>query len=238
MHAIRAAAAAALLALTACAGVAPPPPAPTPQSIPAPAPVRSSAEVAARTFLSVVERVEPVAEAECRRLDRTLSCDYLIAVDDRPGLPPNAFQTLTPEGRPVVGFTLSLILEARNADELAFILGHEAAHHIAGHLARVQDSARAGAVIAGTLASLGGADAATVERALQLGAEVGARSFSKEFELEADALGARIAALAGYDPLRGAAFFTRIPDPGNEFLGTHPPNAERLATVRAAAAGL
>lgn len=41
-----------------------------------------------------------------------------------------------------------------------------------------------------------------------------------------------------YDPLRGAEFFTRIPDPGNRFLGTHPPNAARLETVRRTAAAL
>ncbi|MGB0799102.1 MAG: peptidase M48, partial [Planktomarina sp.] len=32
----------------------------------------------------------------------------------------------------------------------------------------------------------------------------------------------------------GAAYFTRIPDPGNRFLGTHPPNGARITTVRAA----
>ena len=62
--------------------------------------------------------------------------------------------------------------------------------------------------------------------------EIGARTYSKDFELEADALGTRIAARAGYDPLRGAEFFFRIPDPGNQFLGSHPANAARLATVQ------
>ena len=70
----------------------------------------------------------------------------------------------------------------------------------------------------------------------EIGAVVGARSYSKEFELEADALGTVIAARAGFDPVRGAEFFLRIPDPGNRFLGTHPANAERIATVRRAAA--
>ena len=51
------------------------------------------------------------------------------------------------------------------------------------------------------------------------------------FELEADALGAEIALRAGFDPVRGAAFFNRLPDPGDQFLGTHPPTANRLAVV-------
>jgi predicted Zn-dependent protease len=67
---------------------------------------------------------------------------------------------------------------------------------------------------------------------------VGARTYSKDFELEADALGTVISMRAGFDPIRGAAFFTRIPDPGNRFLGTHPPNAQRIETVRRVAAGL
>ena len=51
-------------------------------------------------------------------------------------------------------------------------------------------------------------------------------------------MGTRIAAAAGFDPLRGSEFFFRIPDPGDRFLGTHPPNAERLRTVQRVAAGL
>nr|WP_245759284.1 M48 family metallopeptidase [Tranquillimonas alkanivorans] len=195
-------------------------------------------DVAARNFVNVVQRVEPVAEDICRAETRGVNCDFAVVVDDRQGLPPNAFQTIGPTGRPIIGFTLSLIAEARNADELAFVLGHEAAHHIAGHLDRQRQSALTGAMLAGALATLGGADVATVENAQSFGAEVGARRYSKGFELEADRLGTAIAAYAGYDPLRGAEYFTRSPDPGNVFLGTHPPNADRIATVRAAAARL
>lgn len=192
----------------------------------------------ARSFVQVVRTVEPVAERECRSRTSRVNCDFRILVDDRPDQPPNAFQTVDRSGRPIVAFTASLIADARNEDELAFILGHEAAHHIAGHINRQQQNAVAGAVIAGSLAVLLGADADLVQTAQQRGAMVGARSYSKEFELEADALGTVIAARAGYDPVRGAEFFNRIPDPGNRFLGTHPPNAQRIATVRRVAAGL
>ncbi|MDB4254950.1 peptidase M48, partial [bacterium] len=43
---------------------------------------------------------------------------------------------------------------------------------------------------------------------------------------------------AGFDPLNGAQFFFRVPDPGDRFLGTHPANADRLRTVQRVAAGL
>lgn len=192
----------------------------------------------ARSFDDVVRIVEPVAERECRARTARVNCDFLIIVDDRPDQPANAFQTVDRSGRPIVAFTLQLIEDAQNRDELAFVLGHEAAHHIAGHIGRQQQNAVAGAVIAGSLAVLLGGGQEAVEVAQQRGARVGARTYSKAFELEADALGTVIAARSGFDPIRGAEFFTRIPDPGNRFLGTHPPNAQRIETVRRVAAGL
>lgn len=242
---IRACVALALSAtLAGCATAPGPQPASTP-GIAAPDPVaRLSSEAAAQNFNAVVRRVEPVAEAECRSRTRGIDCDFLIQVDTRPGQPVNAFHTVDDQGRPLLVFTLAMIAEVRNADELAFVMGHEAAHHIAGHLVETQRNAGLGAVVFGTLASLattGASDAvrqATMEQALEAGAFVGARTYSKENELEADALGTVIAARAGFDPLRGALFFARIPDPGDQFLGSHPPNAARFETVRQVAATL
>ena len=190
-------------------------------------------------FASVVRRVEPVAESVCReRSARGTNCDFRIIVSREPRLPPNAFQTVDARGRPVVGFTRALIADARNDDEIAFVLSHEAAHHIEGHIVRQRQSALAGSALAGALAQIGGADERGVRRAAEIGLQVGARRYSKDFELEADALGTVVTARAGYDPVRGAAFFNRLPDPGDRFLGTHPPNASRVAVVRRAAAGL
>ena len=215
------------LALAGCAAVQ------------APVATRPSPEDAAENFFAVVADVEPVAEQLCReQAPEGLSCDFVIVVDDRPGVPVNAFQFRGPDGRPVVGMTLPLIAEARSRDELAFILGHEAAHHIAGHLERQRAGAAIGAGAGRQLALERGADAATTEELIRLGAFVGARRFGPPFELEADALGTVIAARAGYDPVAGAEFFARLPDPGDRFLGTHPPNAARLDTVRRVAAGL
>lgn len=230
---------AAMAALAACDVTTVPPS----STGPIPAPTQSSgptlsANQAARSFVQVVRTVEPVAERECRARTQGVNCDFNIVVDDRPGQPANAFQTLDRQGRPVVAFTLALIADARNADELAFVLGHETAHHIAGHIGRQQQNAVAGAVIFSGLATLAGGGADAVRTAQRVGAQVGARSYSKEFELEADALGTVITARAGYNPLRGAEFFTRIPDPGDKFLGTHPPNAERIDVVRRTVAGL
>lgn len=195
-------------------------------------------EVAARNFVSVVARMEPVIEQECRILQPRTNCNFQIVVDDRRGQPPNAYQTVDASGRPVVAFTLALIAEARNADELAFVMGHEAAHHIQEHLPRQQREAMTGALILGGLTAVTGGDDAAIRSAQEIGGTFGARRFAKDYELEADALGTVLAWKAGYDPERGAAFFTRIPDPGNRFLGTHPPNASRIDTVRRTLFGL
>jgi Zn-dependent protease with chaperone function len=232
------AALAAGLWLAACQPVpmTTPPPLPLPENI---APARPdlqagrlAPENAARNFISVLQRVEPVAEQMCRERSPRANCDFLIFVDDTPGLPPNAFQTLDRAGRPLLGFTLALIADARNMDEIAFVVGHESAHHVAGHIPQTQRTAVTGAVLAGILAQASGASPEAVRTAQQMGAEMGARTYARDFELEADALGAEIALRAGFDPLRGSAFFDRLPDPGDQFLGTHPPNAERKETVR------
>jgi predicted Zn-dependent protease len=227
----------AAAALAGCVTVAPVPVEPA-RPLPAAAGAALPPQQAARNFVAAVDRVEPVAEAICRARTRGIPCDFRIVIDDRPGQPPNAFQTIDRTGRPVVGFTLALIAGAGNIDELAFVMGHETAHHILGHIPLAEQSASAGALVAGVLASLGGADEAAIRTAQEVGATIGARRFSKDFELEADALGAEIAWQAGFDPLRGAAFFNRLPDPGDRFLGTHPPNADRLAVVRRVVAAL
>lgn len=217
-------------------------PAPAPLPEPLPMQTASSAPLppreAALNFLTVVARVEPIAEAYCRSAGSAENCDFQIVIDDRPGQPANAFQTLDRAGRPIIAFTLALIADARNADEIAFVLGHESAHHIAGHIPRQQQTAVAGAVLAGIMAAANGAGQAEVEQAQQIGAGLATRSYSKDFELQADAIGTEIAFYAGYDPLRGAGFFDRLPDPGDEFLGSHPANAQRKAQVAQVLASL
>lgn len=184
-------------------------------------------------ILGVAERMTPAVNRYCREILRSGNCSFQVAVDEDRSQPANAFQTLDDRGRPVIVFTRSLLGLSRNADELAFVLGHEAAHHIAGHIPRRQDQAMTGAILVGILGQSAGLSGAELQRAQEIGAGLAAQHYSKEFELEADALGAEIALAAGYDPIRGANFFTRLPDPGDRFMGSHPANAERLAVVRA-----
>ncbi len=219
-----------VLALAGCEITTAPPPT---DAGPSAAPVARSADSGARVspaaFRQVIRTVEPVAERECRGRSPDLNCDFKIVIDEDPRKPPNAFQTLDENGRPIIGFTISLLQTARNTDEIAFVMGHETAHHIARHLQRQRQSALTGAILGSLGDALLGVETGVFQ---QIGGTVGARVYSKDNELEADALGTVITKRAGYNPVRGAEFFTRIPDPGDRFLGTHPPNAQRIETVR------
>ncbi|MBC7178815.1 MAG: peptidase M48, partial [Roseovarius sp.] len=85
---------------------------PAPQAAPRPVaatPTRAQVE----QFITVVQRVEPVAERECRARSPRANCDFRIVVDDRPGQPPNAYQTLDRNGQPILAFTLPLIAQVR-----------------------------------------------------------------------------------------------------------------------------
>lgn len=100
-----------------------------------------SDEQAAAQYNRVVSRVEPIAEAFCRKqtADKpAFDCDVDILVDER-SVERNAYQTYLKDGQPIITFTLPFIKDARNEDELAFVLGHEFGHHVAEHIKNVSN---------------------------------------------------------------------------------------------------
>ncbi len=189
-------------------------------------------------FQQVSRTVAETARNECRGRTQSVNCDFVVLVDINPSAEANAFQTLGENGEPLIVFTQAMIASTKNPDEMAFVMGHEAAHHILGHIARQAENARESARIFGELARTQGNSDAQIEQAQELGAEVGTRAFSQTFELEADELGTLITHRAGYDPLIGLRFFQRIPDPGDVFFASHPPNAERVEAAKKTARAL
>jgi predicted Zn-dependent protease len=218
------------LALSACVSVPPP-------SATAPAAGAGTAEVSVTRAVQVTQRMEPVAEQMCRARSALLNCDFEFLVNRDPRAGVNAFQTIDRRtGRPIIILTLGMIRSVRNDDELAFVLGHEVAHHIAEHIGQQEAAARLGAETYGLSAQARGGSRAEIIAAAQQGAMVGTAQFSQRAELEADALGTVITCRAGFDPVVGARFFSQLPDPGARVFGTHPPNAARIEAVRTAAA--
>jgi len=211
---------------------------------PAPKPVTSPKTPVAyianpeASFSTVAKRVVHLAVTACREATINTRCDFSVFVDNRYPEVVNAYQTQDRSGKPYIVFSVGLLNTARNEDELAFVLGHELAHHLAGHLQRQATSSQLGAILAGGVAAMMGGSNQTVEAVTRIGADVGARAYSKSHELEADKLGTLLALDAGYDPFKGAQFFTRIPDPGDTFLGTHPPNTARIDMVRSTMASV
>lgn len=121
----------------------------------------------------------------------------------------------------------------RNDHELAFVVGHEMAHVIRRHaIDRILSEKALSAV---SLASPGRGVLAPWLR--KVGLHWLERAYSRENELEADELGARLAKASGYDPEGAVLVLRRLealsPDAGvGAYLSTHPPIADRISHVR------
>ena len=174
--------------LTGCVSTGPAPVATTPYEKPV---VQRSASNAVARYRRVIARVEPVSERACLsiypRIQRTF-CDFVFKVDENPKQPPNAFQSIGPDGRPVITFNIAMLQTVKNDHEIAFILGHEAGHQIAQHINQKVDNATTGAILGGLLMASIGADP---QAGVDLGGMIGGQAYSKKFELQADRIGRR-----------------------------------------------
>ncbi|BAT57661.1 TPR repeat-containing protein YfgC precursor [Variibacter gotjawalensis] len=177
--------------------------------------------------------------------------EKLVAASDRPDLryrvtilnspAINAFAL--PSGYLYV--TRGLLALANDTAEVASVLSHEMAHVTAQHAVTREAQAKQ--------ASLVNRVATDVLSDPQTGAQAMARSklalasFSRSQELEADAMGVRTAAKAGYDPYGATRFLTAMgrnaelkvaKEDGRkpvDFLASHPSTPERVKSVTSAA---
>ncbi len=141
-------------------------------------------------------------------------------------------------GGPTFVFS-GLVREADNEAELAGVLAHEMAHVILRHGTNQVSKAtliQIPAEVAGVAAGQG-----AIGQIVQVGLGVGLNglflSYSREAENQADALGARIMAQAGYNPIEMAAFFEKLQASGGpgvpQFLSSHPSPGNRVKAVQA-----
>nr|WP_083507863.1 M48 family metalloprotease [Aureimonas frigidaquae] len=165
---------------------------------------------------------------------------YSITVLNSPNI--NAFAL--PGGYLYV--TRGLLALANDSAEVAAVLAHEMGHVSANHgikrQEREQAAELAGRVVAEVLSSPQAGQAALAKGQLNLA------SFSRNQELEADALGIRHIGRAGYDPYSAARFleamesFSRFrnafqaPNADLDFLASHPASAQRIDFARRHAA--
>lgn len=154
----------------------------------------------------------------------------------------NAFAL--PGGR--IGVNKGMFKLANNQDQLAVVLSHELSHVVARHGAeRVSDNMAAqAAVTAGTIyAGSRGGDANSAAALLGAGAQLGILlPFSRTQESEADMLGQRYMAQAGFDPRAAVTLWDKMGAQGGSkppaFLSTHPAPGNRAQALSQQAAQL
>jgi beta-barrel assembly-enhancing protease len=134
------------------------------------------------------------------------------------------------------------MIEAANTEgEMAGVMAHEISHVALRHGTAqatksqnpgIQLGALGGAILG---AIIGGKAGGAIAQGTQLGFGAYLLKFSREYETQADILGAQIMARAGYDPMDLARMFETIQKQGGrggpEFLSSHPNPDNRSARI-------
>jgi len=209
-----AAAAGAALMLSACASMEPQDTTPFNAAVPLPPPrapavdEKTMAEHRRMIALFDGEYKYPQAEAYLNEIllklasaDESTAEPYRVTILNSPIV--NAFAL--PPGNVYV--TRGLLALANDGSEVAAVMAHEIAHITAKHANQREEEEKRAAVIS---------QAASVIQNKQKGQEVEAlaqrtiATFSRQQELEADQIGIRVSAKAGFDPYGAARFLTAL----------------------------
>jgi len=131
-----------------------------------------------------------------------------------------------------------MIESARNEGEMAGVMAHELSHVALRHGTAQATKAQSPSVLAGIGAIggaiLGGPLGQVVAAGSQIGAGAYLLKFSREYETEADVLGAQIMARSGYDPHDLANMFKTLEAQGGGgggFLSDHPSPKNRYERI-------
>jgi predicted Zn-dependent protease len=133
---------------------------------------------------------------------------------------------------------------ARNDGEVAGVIAHEISHIALRHGTAQATKAQKfelGALAGQILGSvIGGRTGAVISQGSQIGIGTYFMKYSREYEREADLLGAQIMSRAGYDPRHMANMFQTIArrsgNGGPEWLSDHPNPANRYEAINREAA--
>jgi predicted Zn-dependent protease len=132
---------------------------------------------------------------------------------------------------------------ARTETGLAVVMGHEMAHATLRHGSeRILTQKSTNTILTGVSFSMSDMDynqRRAIMGVLGAGAQYGIiNPFGRDHESEADAVGLRYMAKAGYDPTEAVAFWERMGSAGGgkappEFLSTHPSHETRVQRLKA-----
>ena len=128
-----------------------------------------------------------------------------------------------------------LVQLVRKDEQLAFIMAHEFAHNIMGHLDDQVNNMTGGAIVGILLdATMAGLGANTQGGFTKIGAQMAAQSFSTDYEHEADYVGLYIASRAGYKVNKAAEVWRLMSavNPDSIYTSTtHPTSPERFVMM-------
>jgi predicted Zn-dependent protease len=144
-------------------------------------------------------------------------------------------------------FYTGILPIAENETAIATIMGHEVAHALANHGQQRMSSGvlqEIGAVGVGVATSGQSTEAQQAwMQAYGVGSTVGVMlPFSRSHETEADEIGLKLMAIAGYNPDEAVELWKRMKANSGgqappEFLSTHPSNDSRIANISKLAPG-
>ncbi|HLU13960.1 MAG TPA: M48 family metallopeptidase [Arenimonas sp.] len=143
-----------------------------------------------------------------------------------------------------VGVHTGLLKVAANQDQLASVIGHELGHVVSRHAAERVSQQYATETALQVLDAGTGGEKRTLLGLLGLGAQAGVLlPFSRKHESEADILGQRYMAAAGFDPDAAPALWRNMIAQGGgqrtpAWLSTHPDPQQRIRELEAAAPSL
>lgn len=147
--------------------------------------------------------------------------------------------TMAPNG--MMQVWSGLLLRAQNEAQLAYILGHEIAHYKKRHslqtIRKLRSTTDFLAAFSIVTAVSGVGYAGSIAEIVATGAFL---KFSRDHEREADQIGFTLMQHANYDPRESAKLWEGLiaeqeamdEDGPSLFFSTHPPTAERIATLK------
>ena len=176
----------------------------------------------------VIVRIERQGEIAPFVIEAALVCSYPVALLNDTGI--GAFT----DGETITVSTGMLRFTETDL-ELQTVISHELAHAIEDHIGKMQQNLLAGALLGAVVDVVAGAyGVSTYGTATELGAMMGARAFSQDFEREADYVGLYLLANAGIDTDLAANFWRRmaVESAGSIlYAKSHPTSAERFLNL-------